>query len=47
MPGASRAAASPDESYTAKLISRFYDIGIYPDWWKLEPMQSDAAWAAT
>ena len=32
---------------TAKLISRFYDIGIYPDWWKLEPMQSRAAWAAT
>ncbi len=36
-----------DELSTAKLISRFYDIGIYPDWWKLEPMQSDAAWAAT
>jgi 5-dehydro-2-deoxygluconokinase len=32
---------------TAKLITRFYDIGIYPDWWKLEPMQTDAAWAAT
>jgi 5-dehydro-2-deoxygluconokinase len=32
---------------TARLISRFYDIGVYPDWWKLEPMQSDAAWAAT
>jgi 5-dehydro-2-deoxygluconokinase len=31
----------------AKLITRFYDIGIYPDWWKLEPMQTDAAWAAT
>lgn len=29
----------------AALIQRFYDIGIYPDWWKLEPMQSDAAWA--
>jgi 5-dehydro-2-deoxygluconokinase len=32
---------------TAKLITRFYDIGIYPDWWKLEPMQSRDAWAAT
>ncbi len=32
---------------TAKLINRFYDIGIYPDWWKLEPMQSDAAWTRT
>jgi 5-dehydro-2-deoxygluconokinase len=31
----------------AKLITRFYDIGIYPDWWKLEPMQTDAAWSAT
>ncbi|MEO6298256.1 MAG: 5-dehydro-2-deoxygluconokinase [Paracoccaceae bacterium] len=36
-----------DDFSTAKLISRFYDIGIYPDWWKLEPMQSHAAWAAT
>ena len=36
-----------DDLTTAKLISRFYDIGIYPDWWKLEPMQSRAAWAAT
>ena len=36
-----------DDLSTAKLISRFYDIGIYPDWWKLEPMQTDAAWAAT
>jgi 5-dehydro-2-deoxygluconokinase len=32
---------------TAKLIERWYEIGICPDWWKLEPMQSDAAWAAT
>lgn len=30
----------------ARLIRRFYDNGIFPDWWKLEPMQSDAAWAA-
>ena len=36
-----------DDFTTAKLIQRFYDIGIYPDWWKLEPMQTDAAWAAT
>lgn len=36
-----------DDHTTAKLISRFYDIGIYPDWWKLEPMQSRAAWSAT
>ena len=36
-----------DDTTTARLISRFYDIGIYPDWWKLEPMQTTAAWAAT
>ena len=36
-----------DDDTTAKLIRRFYDIGIFPDWWKLEPMQTDAAWAAT
>ncbi len=36
-----------DDFTNARLISRFYDIGIYPDWWKLEPMQSRAAWAAT
>ncbi|MFO1173892.1 MAG: 5-dehydro-2-deoxygluconokinase [Paracoccaceae bacterium] len=34
-----------DEDTVPKLIQRFYDIGIFPDWWKLEPMQSDAAWA--
>ena len=36
-----------DDSTTAQLIQRFYDIGIYPDWWKLEPMKTDAAWSAT
>ncbi len=32
---------------TAQVIRRFYNIGIYPDWWKLEPMKDDAAWNAT
>jgi 5-dehydro-2-deoxygluconokinase len=27
-----------------RLIQRFYDLGIYPDWWKLEPFATDAAW---
>jgi 5-dehydro-2-deoxygluconokinase len=36
-----------DDATVARLIQRFYDIGIFPDWWKLEPMRSDAAWAAT
>lgn len=31
----------------ARLIRRFYQIGIFPDWWKLEPLRSDAAWAET
>jgi 5-dehydro-2-deoxygluconokinase len=30
---------------TAAIIQRFYDAGIYPDWWKLEPFRSDAAWS--
>jgi 5-dehydro-2-deoxygluconokinase len=34
------------EDATARLMDRFYDIGVRPDWWKLEPMGSDAAWAA-
>jgi len=32
---------------TAWLIDRFYDLGVRPDWWKLEPMRSEAAWDAT
>lgn len=33
-----------DDTTTAKIIERFYEIGIYPDWWKLEPMKTKAAW---
>jgi 5-dehydro-2-deoxygluconokinase len=29
---------------SAQIIQRFYDLGIYPDWWKLEPFTTDAAW---
>jgi 5-dehydro-2-deoxygluconokinase len=32
---------------TAPVITRFYEIGVTPDWWKLEPMTTDAAWRAT
>lgn len=35
-----------DDETVARLIQRVYDIGVFPDWWKLEPMRSDAAWAA-
>lgn len=31
---------------TARVIERFYDLGVYPDWWKLEPFGTDAAYAA-
>ncbi|RDD97801.1 bifunctional 5-dehydro-2-deoxygluconokinase/5-dehydro-2-deoxyphosphogluconate aldolase [Paracoccus pantotrophus] len=34
-----------DETTTATIIQRFYDLGVYPDWWKLEPFRSEAAWA--
>ena len=34
-----------DDDTTPRAIQRFYDIGVYPDWWKLEPFASDAAYA--
>ena len=39
----SKVGAVADDT-TAKIIQRFYDIGIYPDWWKLEPFRSNDAW---
>ena len=35
-----------DDSTTAMLIRQFYEIGVRPDWWKLEPMTTPAAWEA-
>jgi 5-dehydro-2-deoxygluconokinase len=40
----SKVKATDDET-NAAIINRFYEIGIYPDWWKLEPMRSQAAWS--
>ncbi len=34
-----------DDATTATLIRRFYAAGVFPDWWKLEPMRTRAAWA--
>ena len=34
-----------DDRSTARAIQRLYDIGIMPDWWKLEPSANDEAWA--
>ncbi len=31
----------------ARLINRIYDLGIYPDWWKLEPLRTSEGWRAT
>ncbi|WP_424929404.1 bifunctional 5-dehydro-2-deoxygluconokinase/5-dehydro-2-deoxyphosphogluconate aldolase [Amaricoccus tamworthensis] len=33
-----------DDMTSATLIQTFYDAGVYPDWWKLEPFKTDAAW---
>jgi 5-dehydro-2-deoxygluconokinase len=34
-----------DDSSTARALQQLYDIGLRPDWWKLEPGASDTAWA--
>lgn len=39
--------SSVDADTTAVLIRQFYEAGIYPDWWKLEPMADAAGWKAT
>ncbi|RYG90952.1 5-dehydro-2-deoxygluconokinase [Loktanella sp. IMCC34160] len=33
-----------DDMTTATLIEQFYAAGVYPDWWKLEPFKTEAAW---
>jgi 5-dehydro-2-deoxygluconokinase len=32
------------DTTSAEVIQRFYDIGVFPDWWKLEPFATDTAW---
>ena len=34
-----------DDDSTATLIRQVYASGVYPDWWKLEPFKTEAAWA--
>ncbi|TNC42506.1 5-dehydro-2-deoxygluconokinase, partial [Rubellimicrobium rubrum] len=36
--------APVDDDTTARIIERIYALGLYPDWWKLEPFKTDAAW---
>jgi 5-dehydro-2-deoxygluconokinase len=38
--------APVNDTTSAQVISRFYDLGVYPDWWKLEPFATDAAYQA-
>jgi 5-dehydro-2-deoxygluconokinase len=40
----SKVAAVNDQT-SAQVIQRFYDLGVYPDWWKLEPFTTEAAWS--
>ncbi len=28
----------------ARVLSRFYDLGVRPDWWKLEPLDDKQSW---
>ncbi len=34
-----------DAQTTARAIQRFYDLGVKPDWWKLEPAADAETWA--
>jgi 5-dehydro-2-deoxygluconokinase len=34
-----------NDETTATLIRQFYEAGVWPDWWKIEPMTSRPAWA--
>lgn len=36
--------APVDDDTTARIIDRIYGLDIYPDWWKLEPFKTEAAW---
>ncbi|MCX5578160.1 bifunctional 5-dehydro-2-deoxygluconokinase/5-dehydro-2-deoxyphosphogluconate aldolase [Kaistia terrae] len=35
-----------DETTVSSILARLYELGIKPDWWKLEPQTSPAAWQA-
>ena len=39
----SKVAPVTDDT-SARIIQRFYDLGVFPDWWKLEPFRTEAAW---
>jgi 5-dehydro-2-deoxygluconokinase len=35
-----------DADTVARVIDHIYGLGVFPDWWKLEPVGDPAAWAA-
>jgi 5-dehydro-2-deoxygluconokinase len=39
-------AGPVDEDTMARALGQLYDAGLKPDWWKLEPQTSRAAWTA-
>jgi 5-dehydro-2-deoxygluconokinase len=43
---ASRSKAPVDDHTVARALDRFYEIGVFPDWWKLADPGSEAAWDA-
>ncbi len=36
-----------DSETIARVIDHVYGLGVYPDWWKLEPTSDPRAWAAS
>lgn len=44
---ASKSDQPVDDQTIPRALSRLYDLGIYPDWWKLVPPANSAAWQAT
>jgi 5-dehydro-2-deoxygluconokinase len=42
----SRSAAAVDDATLARALDRFYEIGVFPDWWKLPDPGSQNAWDA-
>jgi 5-dehydro-2-deoxygluconokinase len=34
-----------DSTTVARALQRIYDLGVYPDWWKLQPPASAEGWA--
>jgi 5-dehydro-2-deoxygluconokinase len=43
---ASRSQAPVDERTVARALDRLYEIGVFPDWWKLAEPGNQAAWDA-